>query len=207
MSTEANISENGRFAFLRPSAECPQPAYNQILLEIDGCIVTPTLGSIVPNWLLIVPRLPMLNFSQWSLTTGLSPLQLIKSVMASCALPSDRLVWFEHGPAQTGSILGCGVDQAHLHVIYDAPFSAEELCSKAAESRPVDWFVGPAESAYTSIRAQNSYLVAGSLHTAAFAENVEHVGSQFFRKVIANMVDQIEAWNYRTHPHLSNVRE
>src|ERR1700693_2304338 len=57
-----------------------------------------------------------LNFSQWSLTTGLSPLQLIKSVMASRALPSDRLVWVEHGPAQTGSILGCGVDQAHLHV-------------------------------------------------------------------------------------------
>jgi ATP adenylyltransferase len=207
MSIEGEMADGRRFAFLKPSGECARPIYDQILLETDGCVVTPTLGSIVANWLLIVPRSPVLNFAQWSRTTGRSPLQLVKSVMASCAFPTDRLVWFEHGPAQTGSTIGCGVDQAHVHVIYDAPFSAEQVQLIAKEHSQLDWSIGDAESVYSSIRLQNSYLVTGSLETAALAQDVEQVGSQFFRRMIATLSDRADAWNYRTHPHLSNVRE
>src|ERR1039457_3903387 len=90
MSTEGEKTNGGRFGFLKPSGECAQPIYDQILFETGGCVVTPTLGSIVPNWLLIVPRSPVLNFAQWSRTTGRSPLQLIKSVMAKCAYAGNR---------------------------------------------------------------------------------------------------------------------
>jgi ATP adenylyltransferase len=207
MSTEGEEANGGRFAFLRPPRDCTQPLHDKILFETDGCVVTPTLGSIVPNWLLIVPRSPVLNFAHWSRTTGRSPLQLVKNVMTSCAFPSNRLVWFEHGPAQTGSTLGCGVDQAHLHVIYDAPFSAEQVEVNARKLSEFDWSNCDAESVYSSIRPQSSYLITGSLDTAALAQDVEQVGSQFFRRVIAKISDQTDAWNYRTHPHLSNVRE
>jgi len=207
MSLEGEIANSGRFAFLKPLGECVRPIYDQILLETDSCVVTPTLGSIVPNWLLIVPRSPVLNFAQWSRTTGRSPLQLIRSVLARGSFPTDRLVWFEHGPAQTGSTIGCGVDQAHLHVIYNAPFSAEQVQLIAQEHSQLDWSVGHAESAYSSIRPQESYLVTGSLDTAAFAQDVEQIGSQFFRRMIATLSNRADAWNYRTHPHLSNIRE
>jgi ATP adenylyltransferase len=207
MSIQSEKTSGGRFAFLKPSGECPQPIYDQILFETDSCVVTPTLGSIVPNWLLIVPRSPTLNFAQWSRTTGQSPLRLIKSIMAECSLSSDRLVWFEHGPAQTGSTIGCGVDQAHLHVIYDAPFSAEQVRLIATEHSQLDWSVSKAETAYSSIRGQNSYLVVGSSDSAAYAQDVEQVGSQFFRRMIAKLSDTGDAWNYRAYPHLSNVRQ
>lgn len=207
MNTENQMGNRERFAFLKPFGECARPIYDQILLETDGCVVTPTLGSIVPNWLLIVPRSPVLNFAQWSRMTDRSPLQLVKSVMARGAFPTDRLVWFEHGPAQRGSTIGCGVDQAHLHVIYDAPFSAEQLRFVATENSQLNWSVGHAESVYSSVRPERSYLVTGSLETAAFAQDVDHVGSQFFRRMVATISDRMDAWNYRTHPHLSNVRE
>ncbi len=149
----------------------------------------------------------MLNFAQWNGATHQSPLQLVRKVLDKCNPMGGRAVWFEHGPAQKGSILGCGVDQAHLHIIYDAPFSTQELWSKAAEFGKLDWSFGPADSVYASIGAERSYLVAGSLDSAGFVHDVERVGSQFFRRVIAEMVSRPDAWNYRSYAHLSNVRE
>src|SRR6266478_8200201 len=138
MNQMSDIKGTERFKFLRSTSECPRPIYDEILIEVDGCVVTPTLGSIVPNWLLIVPRSPVLNFALWSAATGQSPLNLVEKVVAKCH-SAERIVWFEHGPAQSGSIVGCGIDQAHLHVIYDAPFSATELRAKAAENSDLDW--------------------------------------------------------------------
>jgi ATP adenylyltransferase len=206
MTEAGQTKRTERFAFLRSTSECPRPIHDEILLEIDGCVVTPTLGSIVPNWLLIVPRSPVLNFAQWRLATGRSPLNLVEKVAAK-RRSAERIVWFEHGPAESGSVLGCGVDQAHLHVIFDAPFSANELQTKAIENSGLDWSFGPAKSIYSNLQEQKSYLVAGSLETATSAQSVEQVGSQFFRRLIAGLSNQEAAWNYRTHPHLANIRE
>jgi ATP adenylyltransferase len=207
MAIENHVRDSGRFAFLNSLAECPRPIYDQILFESHGCVITPTLGSILPNWLLIVPRSKTLNFQQWSEETGESPMKVVKSLIAKYAVSKGRVLWFEHGPARTESVLGCGVDQAHLHLIYDAPFSAADLRLTAARSGKLDWFLGKSDSIYASIRQKGSYLMVGSEDTAGCARDVEHVGSQFLRKVIACMVDQPDTWNYRTHPHLANVRE
>jgi ATP adenylyltransferase len=206
MTESGQTKKTERFSFLGSTSDCPRRIQDEILLEVDGCVVIPTLGSIVPNWLLIVPRSPVLNFAQWSLETGGSPLNLVEKVVAK-SRSANRIVWFEHGPAQSGSVLGCGVDQAHLHVIYDAPFSAIELQAKAIENSDLEWSFGPSMSAYSNLQEQKSYLVAGSLETAASAQNVEQVGSQFFRRLIAFLSNQEAAWNYRTHPHLANIRE
>jgi ATP adenylyltransferase len=206
MSKSGNTEAPERFAFLRSASDCPKPIYDEILFEVDGCVVTPTLGSIVPNWLLIVPRSRVLNFAQWSVATRQSPLNLIKKVIDRRG-PAERIVWFEHGPAQSGSVVGCGVDQAHLHVIFDAPFSAADLTTGATENSVLDWFSVSANSAYSNLQGQRSYLVVGSPEIAAYAQDVECVGSQFFRRLIACLSNQEDAWNYRTHPHLANVRE
>jgi ATP adenylyltransferase len=118
-----------------------------------------------------------------------------------------KFVWFEHGPVQSGTTVGCGVDQAHLHVIYDAPFSAEEFHQKALESGRLEWTPTLATSVYAQLNDKGSYLVAGSGSTAFFAQNVEQAGSQFFRKIVAGLTSQPDAWNYRTHPHLSQAEE
>src|ERR1700694_1921574 len=45
----------GRFATLLSAEACVRPVYDQILTEFSDCVVTPTLGSILPFWLLIIP--------------------------------------------------------------------------------------------------------------------------------------------------------
>jgi diadenosine tetraphosphate (Ap4A) HIT family hydrolase len=176
MSEAGNTKGTERFASLRSLSECPRPVYDEILFEVDGCVVTPTLGSIVPNWLLIVPRSSVLNFAQWSLATRQSPIDLVEKVVAN-RRSAERVVWFEHGPVQSGSIVGCGVDQAHLHVIYDAPFSAAELQAKATENSDLDWSFGPAKSAYSNLQEQRSCRAAGS---GGNAQTCQQFKTQFF---------------------------
>jgi hypothetical protein len=61
---------------------CQRAAYDQVLLETHDCVVAPTLGSIVPNWLLIVPRRPAVNFRVWQAATRMDPVWLVGEILS-----------------------------------------------------------------------------------------------------------------------------
>jgi hypothetical protein len=168
-------------------------------------VVSPTLGSILPYWLLVVPRAPSVNFVQWRAEVCIEPHQLVQEILAERGIDSDRAIWFEHGPKEHSSAVACGVDHAHLHIIIDAPFSFDAFIAAARGSTEVVWRERCIGHAYSSIREATSYLLAASADRVVVAEDVECVGSQFFRRVVAGLVGQSDAWNYRTHPHIENV--
>lgn len=180
--------------------------HDQVLLETRGCTVAPTLGSIIPNWLLVVPRAAALSFREWHAGSHRDPVCLIDDVLSELGVEPERAIWFEHGASAAGSIVGCGVDHAHLHILIDAPFHFDIFAAEAIDSAPINWRWTSRTEAYASIPTAGSYLVAGSLDDAVHAEDVEIVGSQFFRRVIARLVRRPDQWNYKTHPHLENVR-
>lgn len=197
----------GRFDALLAEGACPRPIYDEVLLETHGCVVTPTLGSILPNWLLIIPRTPAINFARWESADGTQPHDLIRTILAKHDIASHRVVWFEHGPSEEGSSIGCGIDHAHLHLLLDAPFSFQDFISSVMAHSRLRWQGTSAQAAHRSVDTNRSYLIAASEDHAFFAEQVDNVGSQFFRRVIADLVDQSQAWDYRTHPHWQNVQE
>lgn len=208
MEAHAGVRPNvGKFASLLAEGGCLRPIYDEILLETHGCVVTPTLGSILANWLLIVPRTPVINFARWETADGAGPLDLVHAILTAHDITGSRVIWFEHGPSEAGSSVGCGVDQAHLHVIVDAPFSFQDFVSRAAEASQLTWQNRSARTAHQSVKPEASYLIAASMDRAVVAQNVECVGSQYFRRVIADLVRQPDAWNYRTHPYFDNVRK
>lgn len=208
MEANAGVgSKVGRFTSLLAEGVCPRPIYDEVLSEMHGCVVTPTLGSILPHWLLVIPRMPAINFARWQAASGTQLCNLVQAILAKHDIDADRVIWFEHGPSEAGSSVGCGVDQAHLHVVVDAPFSFQDFVSRVIEASQLTWQNRSAWTAYRSVEPEASYLIAASLNRAVVAKNVENVGSQFFRRVIADLVQQPDAWNYRTHPHLDNVRE
>jgi ATP adenylyltransferase len=179
--------------------------HDQVLLETCGCIVAPTLGSIIPNWLLVVPRHAAVSFREWHTNSHVDPVRLIDNALSTLGVEPARAIWFEHGPSGEGSTLGCGVDYAHLHILVDAPFSFNNFSAAITESARINWrWTSPTE-AYACIRVTGSYLVAGSHYEAILAEGVESVGSQFFRRVIALLVGKPDQWDYKTHAHLGNV--
>jgi ATP adenylyltransferase len=207
METHADVRPDvSRFSSLLAEPTCPRPIYDQVLMETHGCVVTPTLGSILPNWLLVVPRTQILNFLRWQAASRVRPIELVSAILSKYDIANSRAIWFEHGPSHAGSSLGCGVDQAHLHVIVDAPFAFQDFAAEIKRAGAVAWERGVAATIHGSVDPDASYLIAASMDRAIVAQNVESLGSQFFRRVIASLADEPDHWNYRTYPHLENVR-
>jgi ATP adenylyltransferase len=179
-------------------------SYDEVLFEVDGCVVAPTLGSIVPNWLLIVPRKPFVNLARWAEGMNTEVSLLMSHVLARAGISSKRALWFEHGAAAHGSPAACGVDHAHLHLIVDPPFSFEQFISNTKNAAPICWQLST-EVNQKNVPHDVSYLFAASWNFTALALHVECVGSQFFRRVIADLIDQPTAWDYRRHPFVENV--
>jgi ATP adenylyltransferase len=194
------------FARLLSADGCLRPLYDRVLLETHGCVVAPTLGSIIPYWLLVIPRAKCLNFRQWQADTGVNPHQVIADVLTSLGVAPERVIWFEHGSSANGHPVGCGVDHAHIHVIVDAPFSLDEFVSSASATSSARWLPCSPATAYASITPAVSYLVAGSASGAVFAECVDKVGSQFLRRIVADLAGQPDEWNYKIHPHIDNAK-
>jgi ATP adenylyltransferase len=199
-------SRASRFETLLRRDSRARPLYDQILFETEKCVVAPTLGSILPYWLLVIPRTPFTNFANWRAETRIDPFDVVSKVQEALRVTSDRTIWFEHGPATSGSAIGCGVDHAHLHVILDAPFSFDEFAHAAVNAIDLDWRPGASKMVYRTIGSRRSYLIAASGDKSVYAQQVERAGSQFFRRLIAELVGLPEMWDYKTHMHIENVR-
>jgi len=207
IASKSRSAYDGRFASILSADNCDREIFDQPILELRDVVVAPTLGSILPNWLLIVPRSPAANFCEWSTGAKLDPTSLIDQILYLVGAAPERAIWFEHGATTTGSQIGCGIDYAHIHVLIDTPFTFETFTSAALAASDLNWQHVLTADAYRSIDERHSYLVMGSLDRAMLAEEVERVGSQFFRRVVASLVGKPEQWNYHSYPHLENVAE
>jgi len=196
---------NSRFANILSDA-CPRPVYDTILRDTGTMVVTPTLGSIIPNWVLAIPKGRAVNAALWAQEERKALLLAINDITGSFGRDPRDVIWFEHGATKARSIVGCGVDHAHIHILLTPPFSFERLCEEAQAEVALEWSFGRGD-AYAAIDSSQSYFVAGHSDQFLLAQSVETAGSQFFRKVIARIIDQDAAWDYRSHPHLENVLE
>jgi ATP adenylyltransferase len=176
-------------------------------METPDWVLAPTLGAIVPNWVIVVPRQPALNFRSWREQAGAEPFSIIEDVAVRLGVSPERILWFEHGPKYVGSPVGCGVDYAHLHLILDAPFLFEALMGQVREGSNLSWQATLSSQAYGQLAKDESYLVVGQGHRAAVAVKVDHIGSQFLRRMVAATAGQPDAWNYRHHPQSRNIAQ
>lgn len=208
MNTASGVGAGaGRFASVLEGGSGPPAIYDEVLAEIAGCVVAPTLGSILPKWLLVIPRTAALNFAIWSDSVRCDPAHLVSLVLNRYGIAHDRAIWFEHGAMEPGSLVGCGVDQAHLHVLVDAPFTFEQFADRASKAGRYVWKSVPTANAYSSLDRNAAYLLVGCNGRAITAHGIEHVGSQFLRRVVAELANDPERWDYRSHPHLEHVEE
>lgn len=195
-----------RYSALLSREEFGLAEYDTKLMELHDCVVAPTLGSILPYWLLVIPRMHKVNFSQWCKDTTIDPFDVVGELLDRIEVTTQRAIWFEHGPNQEGSVMGCGVDHAHLHVLIDPPFTFEQFSKSVQKETDLSWLECQPSEVYSSIPVDRSYLVAVGGKRAIAAKNVISVGSQFFRRIIAQLIGQPEIWNYKEHPHIENVR-
>ena len=207
---ELNIEEkliSGRFTALLNASKGRPAACDLPLYENAEWVVAPTLGAIVPDWVIVVPRDYALSFRNWQKLRDITPEVIVDELCDHLGLRPKDVIWFEHGPNALGSSIGCGADHAHIHMVLKPSFSFQTFLNEAISRSALDWTHAAAKHAYASLPDEGSYLVTGSGDVAAWTTNVEATGSQFFRRVIGSLSGQPEQWDYKRFSHEQNIAQ
>jgi ATP adenylyltransferase len=176
-----------------------------ILFESANFIAFPSLGAIVPGWLLIAPKqhyvcMAALDAFLWDELNMLG--NLVSLALHDCF---GRLVLFEHGPAAPSHPVGCGVDHAHFHFVPTDCNLIDGL--RRVFSATLHW--EPAEGIEDAAilhTTASPYLYVEQPLGHAFITSHARFGSQLFRKVVAAHVGRDSFYNWRFFPEEENAR-
>jgi ATP adenylyltransferase len=166
-----------------------------------------SIGALVRGWLLVIPRVPIPNLRHLSTHDRASLGEIVASLKKNMSSLDGELFIFEHGSSRPASLLACGVEQAHLHMLPLNFDLLEAAChyGKRQEIR----FSTPADPSdpWADIPISSEYLMVERLSDGkALIGFPVHPSSQWFRRIIATELGEPDAWNYRKHPKLANLR-
>lgn len=202
------MSNRTRFAWITDESMPRSDAlWDREVLRTERFVALPSAGSLVAGWTLVVPRRPMLNLSQTTAEER-DELEVISSDIAD-ALNQDgqEVFFFEHGSCAFGSLTGCGVDQAHLHIV-PLPFDLVAAATARAEAG-ISWRATREMAApFASLPSDGEYIVLWSRgDRRSMIGAVTTPVSQWIRRVIADELGIGAEWNYQSHPQLDRVQK
>jgi ATP adenylyltransferase len=177
--------------------------WDAVLYDSGRFIVTPSKGSLVPGWMLVVAK-------QHTLCSGAIASSELTELLDCLGVAQDLVrtnfgeaTVFEHGPSRTGLSLGCGIDHLHLHVV---PLSFSLKRATTTRFPEVNWEEISDLSGTSPLFASN--LSYGLVHepgsTMSWCHPPKQV-RQFFRQVIAAELGIPEQFDYAQFPQLPNV--
>ncbi|MBC8491030.1 MAG: hypothetical protein H8D42_00535 [Candidatus Marinimicrobia bacterium] len=178
--------------------------YDTVLLESQNFVVVPTVGALVEGWLLLLPKEHFLCIGALSndLIIEFNEMtKLVSEIVESCY---GSVTIFEHGPSKCKEPVGCGVDHAHLHFVpieADLIMTLSRICHKKLYWNRIDDMF---DLKFYYENAQ-SYLFIKQSDNDAYATTHQNLGSQLFRKAIAETIGFPERFNWRQYPEIENV--
>jgi len=195
-SRQVEKMKQSKFAWI-PKGEVRLEPWNKDLTPDLDFATIPTVGAIVPSWALIVPRQPVSCIADLEPQARMGLLRHARETVDQFVSVAGGTGYiFEHGARQFGSSTGCGVDQAHLHVVaIDGNLIENVECD-------FDWRNVSQHDPWADIRGE--YLMIFS-NEIARGTKLDMPQSQYFRKKIAELSGNASAWNYHTHPFLENA--
>lgn len=202
------MTNGTRFAWIiDESISRPNAEWDREVLRTNRFIALPSAGSLVAGWTLVVPRRPMLNLSQAE-GAERNELELIATQISDLLAQSGKQVFcFEHGSGYAGSLTGCGVDQAHLHIV-PLPF---DLCEAVLrrDDNTVVWEAQKRESLPLDALPQEGEYVAiwNMTDRRPMIGSVRRPVSQWVRRIIAEELGIGKEWDYRNYPQTVRVRQ
>lgn len=193
--------KSSKFLWLTHPGTNVRPLHDVVVLENEYFVAMPSLGALVDDWLVVIPRRPMATLSSMTKQerAALNDLRGQLKTKVSARNQSEALYEFEHGGVY-GGVVSCGVDQAHLHMAW-LPFNLIEICKE----KEMGW----RQSGDISLLTRESaglvdYLfVQGNGH--AMIANPQQPTSQWFRKLIGAMLGSVE-WDYKLAPNHPRIK-
>jgi ATP adenylyltransferase len=196
------MSTSARFDWvISGCSQGPEPACDQDLFNHPMAAVVPTLGSLVPGWLLVVPRAKSLALRDLPQQHRRDILNLARQLADEVKVFGRTPFILEHGPSKPSSAVGCGVDQSHLHVV---PMD-RDLLNSALADKSVLWTFTSMQDPWSSCSPGQEYLLICRDDECYIG--VPYVAqSQYFRRKIAHICGTPDAWDYREWPCHENAQ-
>jgi ATP adenylyltransferase len=177
--------------------------WNTPLFESKNFVVVPSLGALVPGWMLILPKFHYLSMGALPSAMVGEMEDLKRDLVFPVASIYGEVCAFEHGPGHTKRGVGCGVDHAHLHVVpvaFDLRSAVQSLLPPG-----VTWTeAGFAERQLAFARGQDYLYLEQPLGKGQMAAH-DQLGSQLFRRAIANHLGLTDEYNWREYPQITNI--
>lgn len=196
------IASSPRFGWvMQGQSHGTNAAFDQDLARYEEAAIIPTQGAFLAEWLLVVPRTPCLSVSELDISARARLLSIADEVATHVARKAGNAVIFEHGPRRAKTLTGCGVDQAHLHVVGWQSDLFDQLTEEVGE---VKWKPANYLDPWGEIQPDSDYLMIRDSRRSAVAV-VESPSSQRLRRALASVTGHKDEWDYRTHPNPKNA--
>lgn len=173
------------------------------IAETDSYFAIPTLGSLVPGWVLICPKVHRANMASAYCDAELCAfrMNLARVLSERFGLPVRM---FEHGAVANGSAMGCGVDHAHVHLVP----TAVDISKHRSDLETVEWRTVPS-SRVQELAERFEYLYYSN--DASAEDPIGELAlparptAQYFRRALASAIDRPGEYDYRVHPYIGNA--
>lgn len=179
--------------------------WNQILFESEDFVSIPSVGALVPGYMLVLPK------SHAICSGALGQRQLVnywkfsQRVRERVEQKFEKTILFEHGPAAPDTEVGCGVDHAHLHV---APIDGPIL-EFAEQNNPdsINWTEVSSFKAISEFHdAGEEYLFYQDHDGPLMVGTSPQINSQLFRRAMAENMGSPEKFDWNDYPMARNVQ-
>lgn len=166
--------------------------------ETANFIVVPTIGALVPGWVLVVSKEHRISAGALPQQTLLELRETVGRVAGMMRRSHTSVAVFEHGPICDKTSVGCGIDHCHIHV---APlgFDLWSAAGSLSLEHQISW------RAVSDISATKLLYEVGKPYLYVEQDGSSRIGtsrslpSQFFRRVIASHQGRPHAFDWRTH--------
>lgn len=181
--------------------------FNQILLETENFAVMPTLGSIVEGWLLIIPKKHYVSFGYMTNLCLFDELSALLSQIEMIVKETyGDFIIFENGAFCANSMVGCGVDYAHIHIVptnLNLPKTVEDQFDLKYSWKQIE----DLKESIFYIKEGLPYLYYRDQQKQSFITTCDNIPSQLFRKAIASSVGLIDKYDWKKEPFLDNIEK
>lgn len=194
---------NGKNNFYRELAKkCGLPI-KRIVYEGEHWAIWPTIGAIVPGYVLIISkkhRLSLMACNKEEIIELESLLKQIRNILAD--IYHYPCIAFEHGSGGDIDNKPSSVEHCHLHVM---PLK-EDIYNRIDVEKFQIFQIKSLDSLYKSKRQQLPYLLYQDHREQFFVMYADTYISQYFRQLVALSEGVAEKWNWKYYYFSENIK-
>jgi ATP adenylyltransferase len=188
--------------FLNPQSDDRNAIWNTRLVESENFVVVPTLGMLLPGWLLIISKDHYLSIGALDNDLYQELEQVKASVQKDLREMFQAPIFFEHGPCTPTETAGACIDHAHLHAV---PLSFD-LFQDLATHYPYRKVKG-LQTLKGYFEKHISYLFYENQKGEAYLFKAKQVPGQLFRRLIAKRLGMPDLWDWSVYEGVENIEK